>query len=158
MMKKIIYIDMDGVLVDFGHQVKMARNDPTISQRLKNLPDQIPNIFKNPPVYDGAIEAINQLYESNLYDLFIATSPSWNNTMSFTHKRLWIEKYFGQIFKKKMFITHRKDLLIGDYLIDDRLANGAKDFKGKLLRFGYDYEKKIWNEYLDWDSVINYLL
>ena len=149
---------MDGVLVDFGHQVKMARNDPTISQRLKNLPDQIPNIFKNPPVYDGAIEAINQLYESNLYDLFIATSPSWNNTMSFTHKRLWIEKYFGQIFKKKMFITHRKDLLIGDYLIDDRLANGAKDFKGKLLRFGYDYEKKIWNEYLDWDSVINYLL
>jgi 5'-nucleotidase len=157
-MKKIIYIDMDGVLVDFGHQVKMARNDPTISQRLKNLPDQIPNIFKNPPVYDGAIEAINQLYESNLYDLFIATSPSWNNTMSFTHKRLWIEKYFGQIFKKKMFITHRKDLLIGDYLIDDRLANGAKDFKGKLLRFGYDYEKKIWNEYLDWDSVINYLL
>ena len=41
-----------------------------------------------------------------------------------------------------MIITHRKDLLIGDYLIDDRLANGAKDFKGKLLRFGYDYEKK----------------
>ena len=41
-----------------------------------------------------------------------------------------------------MFITHRKDLLIGDYLIDDRLANGAKDFKGKLLRLGYDYEKK----------------
>lgn len=157
MMKKIIYIDMDGVLVDFGHQVKMARNNPSISQRLKNHPDQIPDIFKNPPVYEGAIEAVNQLYESNLYDLFIATSPSWNNAMSFTHKRLWIEKYFGQIFKKKMFITHRKDLLIGDYLIDDRLANGAKDFKGKLLRFGYDYEKKIWNEYRDWDSVIKYL-
>jgi len=78
--------------------------------------------------------------------------------MSFTHKRLWIEKYFGQLFKKKMIITHRKDLLIGDYLIDDRLANGAKDFKGKLLRFGYDYEKKTWNEYRDWDSIIKYLL
>ena len=28
-----------------------------------------------------------------------------------------------------MFVTHRKDLLMGDYLIDDRLKNGAGDFK-----------------------------
>ena len=57
-----------------------------------------------------------------------------------------------------MFITHRKDLLVGDYLIDDRLANGAGNFKGELFRFRWDYEKKIWNEYRDWDSVIKYLL
>ena len=57
-----------------------------------------------------------------------------------------------------MFITHRKDMLIGDYLIDDRLANGAGNFKGELLRFGWDYEKKKWNEYRDWDSVIKCLL
>ena len=37
-----------------------------------------------------------------------------------------------------MFITHRKDMLIGDFLIDDRLANGAANFNGKLLRFGWD--------------------
>ena len=35
-----------------------------------------------------------------------------------------------------MYTTHRKDLLIGDYLIEDRLANGAKDFKGELINFG----------------------
>jgi len=57
-----------------------------------------------------------------------------------------------------MFITHRKDMLIGDYLIDDRLANGAGNFKGELLRFGWDYEKKKWNEYRDWNSVIKCLL
>lgn len=157
-MKKIIYLDMDGVLVDFGHQVKMAREDPNISQRLKNYPDQIPDIFKNPPVYEGAIEAVSKLDQSNLYDLFIATSPSWNNPMSFTHKRLWIEKYFGTTFRKKMILTHRKDLLIGDYLIDDRLANGAENFQGKLLRFGYDYERKLWNEYRDWNSILKLLL
>ena len=56
MMKKIVFIDMDGVLVDFGKQVEKARENSNIS---------------------------------------------------------------------------------------DRLANGAKNFKGKLLRFGYDYEKKI---------------
>ena len=74
----------------------------------KNHPDQIPDIFKNPPVYDGAIEAVNQLYESNLYDLFNATSPSWNNAMRFTHKRLWIEKYFGQIFKKNVHYSQKR--------------------------------------------------
>ena len=47
-----------------------------------------------------------------------------------------------------MFITHRKDMLIGDYLIDDRLANGAGNFKGELLRFGWDYEKKKQNDIL----------
>ena len=58
-----------------------------------------------------------------------------------------------------MFITHRKDLLMGDYLIDDRLKNGAGDFKGKLLRFGYDWENDNKpNEYPDWDSILDYLL
>jgi 5'(3')-deoxyribonucleotidase len=57
-----------------------------------------------------------------------------------------------------MFITHRKDLLIGDFLIDDRLANGAKDFKGELLRFGWDYEQNRENEYKDWASILNRLL
>ena len=56
---------MDGVLVDFGKQVKKARENPNLSDRLKNHPDQIPNIFKNPPVYEGAIEGVNQLYSSN---------------------------------------------------------------------------------------------
>ena len=65
---------------------------------------------------------------------------------------------FGDIFKKKMFITNRKDLLIGDFLIDDRLANGAKNFQGELLRFGYDYERKIWNKYKDWHSILEKLL
>jgi len=50
--------------------------------------------------------------------------------------RQWIERHFGDLFKNKMIITHRKDLLHGDYLIDDREANGAKDFKGELISFG----------------------
>ena len=57
-----------------------------------------------------------------------------------------------------MFITHRKDMLIGDYLIDDRLANGAENFNGILLRFGWDYENKKWNQCRDWDSILKILL
>jgi 5'-nucleotidase len=50
-----------------------------------------------------------------------------------------------------MFVTHRKDLLSGDYLIDDRTANGAGEFKGELLLFGG-------NDYPDWNSILQKLL
>ena len=149
---------MDGVIVDFGYQLELVNNDPKISDSLKSSPDQIEGVFKNPPPIKNSIESIIKLHNSELYDLFIATTAPWNNPGSFTDKRLWIERYFGDLFKKKMFITHRKNLLIGDYLIDNRLANGAGNFKGELLRFGWDYEKKKWNEYRDWDSVIKCLL
>jgi 5'(3')-deoxyribonucleotidase len=156
--KKILFIDMDGVLVDFGHQVKNIMNDPKISKELKDRPDLIKNIFLDPPPIDGAIDAINKLKESKKYELFIATTAPWNNPPSFMHKRLWVENYFGDIFKKRIFITSRKDLLVGDFLIDDRLANGAGEFKGELLRFGWDYERKKWNEYKNWNMILDKLI
>jgi 5'(3')-deoxyribonucleotidase len=78
---------------------------------------------------------------SNKYDLFIATTASWDNPESWRDKRLWIEQNFGDLFKKKMFITHRKDLLVGHFLIDDRLAYGSEKFKGNLTSFGWNYER-----------------
>ena len=39
------------------------------------------------------------------------TNP-WGNPMSSMDKRFWIEDHFGSMFHKKMFVTHRKDLLI----------------------------------------------
>ena len=149
---------MDGVLVDFGHQVKNIMNDPKISKELKDRPDLIKNIFLDPPPIDGAIDAINKLKESKKYELFIATTAPWNNPPSFMHKRLWVENYFGDIFKKRIFITSRKDLLVGEFLIDDRCANGAGEFKGELLRFGWEYERKKWNEYKNWNMILDKLI
>ena len=52
-----------------------------------------------------------------------------------------------------------KDLLMGDYLIDDRLKNGAGEFSGELLRFGLDWENNYTpNEYPTWDSILEKLL
>ena len=41
-----------------------------------------------------------------------------------------------EIWRKRMVITHRKDLCMGDYLIDDRDKNGASEFKGEWIHFG----------------------
>jgi 5'(3')-deoxyribonucleotidase len=158
-MKKSIYIDMDGVLVDFIYAIEeWFKTYPHLKERYKNNPDHIHGIFRNPPPVVGAVEAVKKLYESNKYELFIATAAPWGNPDAATDKRYWIEQYFGNMFHKKMFITHRKDLLKGDYLIDDRIKNGAGEFTGELLRFGWDYENKKWNEYPDWTSILNKLL
>ena len=78
-------------------------------------------------------------------------SAPWSNPQSLSDKRYWIEKHFGDMFRRKMFVTHRKDLLLGDYLIDDRIKNGAGDFVGELILFGG-------NQYPDWESVLKKLL
>lgn len=49
-------------------------------------------------------------------------------------------------------------MLIGDYLIDDREANGASNFRGELLSFGWAYEKEEWNTYKDWEAILKKLL
>ena len=66
-------------------------------------------------------------------------------------KRIWLEKYFGKLANKKLILTHRKDLNIGKYLIDDRIKNGVDKFTGEHLHFGTD-------KYPDWDSILNKLL
>ena len=157
--KKIVYIDMDGVLVDLGKEFdKWFELHPHLKERYKDNPDHIHGIFRNPPPIEGAIEAVKKLHESGKYELLIATAAPWGNPESATDKRFWIEKHFGNIFHKKMFVTHRKDLLLGDYLIDDRIKNGAGDFGGELLRFGWAYETEEWNEYPNWESILKRLL
>jgi 5'(3')-deoxyribonucleotidase len=151
-MKKVIWIDMDGVLVDFqGHVDALLEKNPKLKDHYLGCVDQIPGIFRDPPPINGAISAVKKLYDSGEYELYIATAAPWGNPESATDKRYWIEKYFGDIFHKKMCITHLKHMLIGDYLIDDRLKNGADRFTGTLLQFGTD-------EYPDWDSIIKKLL
>ena len=52
-----------------------------------------------------------------------------------------------------------EDLLLGDYLIDDRLKNGAGEFCGELLRYGLDWENDNKpNKYPTWESILEYLL
>jgi len=160
MNKKIVYIDMDGVLVDLGAEMnKWFENHPHLVEKFKNCPDHIPGIFRNPPPIEGAIDAVKKLAESGKYELFIATSAPWGNPESLTDKRYWIENHFGELFHKRLITTHRKDLLLGDYLIDDRLKNGAGEFSGELLRYGLDWENDNKpNEYPTWESILEYLL
>ena len=155
--KKVLLIDMDGVLVDFlGNVESYFQRNPNERERFKDEPDMIPGIFRNPKPIKGSIEAVKKLMKK--YEVVICTTAPWGNPQSAADKRFWIEEYFGEDLKKQMIVTHRKDLIYGDYLIDDRLANGASEFKGELIPFGWSYEREEWNEYQTWDSVLEKLL
>jgi len=158
-VKQIVWIDMDGVLVDFAKQVEIVTNrSPHLKVEYEGRYDHIPGIFRNPPPIEGAIEAVRKLAESGNYELYIATAAPWGNPSSAMDKRYWIEEHFGDLFRKKMVVTHLKNMLRGDYLIDDRTANGAGKFEGELLQFGLNYETGTWNEYPTWESILKKLL
>ncbi len=144
---RVLYIDIDGVLADFEAGVKKSG----VSSLYKGRPDKIPDVYKNLSLIKGAKRSVEQLYSCGFYDVYFLSSAPWDNPDAWTHKRLWLEKNFGSKTRKKLILSHRKDLQIGHYLVDDSPRNGASKFKGEWIHFGSDI-------FPDWDSVINYLI
>ncbi len=138
MNKKIltIFIDMDGVLANFE---KAAAQNPSFTR-----PDLELDFSKFEPM-PGAIDAVGKLLDMG-HDVFIATTPPWNHPSAWGEKRDWVEKYLPQL-KRKMFLTHRKDLLMGDILIDDSTYRGQRDFKGTFIHFKP-------NQGIDWNFCV----
>jgi 5'(3')-deoxyribonucleotidase len=145
---KIIYIDLDGVIADFKTAIE---THPLRNQAPYDIhPDTIPNLFLNLGVIPGAIDAVNKLLGDIRFEVYFLSTAPWNNPTAWTDKRLWLEKFFGEKINRRLILTHRKDLLKGDILIDDRPHNGAANFEGKILKFAS-------LEFPDWNSILKEL-
>jgi 5'(3')-deoxyribonucleotidase len=149
--KKILYIDLDGVIVDFESGINRLSDD----NKLKYLGryDETPGIFSLMKPTPGAINAVKQLAKH--YDVFILSTAPWNNHGAWSAKIRWIKKYFGSesdsILYKRLILTHRKDLATGNILIDDRTKNGAENFNGDLILFGSE-------KFPNWEVIVNFLI
>ena len=144
---KIVYVDMDNVLVNFQSGI-----DKLSSKQLNEFKGryyQVPNIFSLMDPLEGALEAFEKL--GSKYDTYILSTAPWTNTTAWQDKIEWVQKYLGKLAYKKLILSHHKNLNAGDYLIDDRLRNGAGKFKGEHIHFATD-------KYPDWDTVLNYLM
>ena len=146
-MKKIVYIDLDNVLVDFSSA--FSKVDKDILAQYKDNEDDIPGIFSLMEPMSGAVEAFDKL--ASIYDVYILSTAPWKNPSAWSDKLLWVQKYLGANAHKRLIISHHKNLNVGDYLIDDRLKNGASEFKGEHLHFGKD------KKYKNWDDILKYL-
>lgn len=149
--KQIVYIDMDGVLVDLESEItKHKQHNPELVAELGSDLDKIPNLFKDPKPIFGAIDAFKILCATEHLDVYILSTAPWDNPDAWTHKRLWVDKHLGKDAYKKLILSHNKHLCHGDFLIDDRLANGSEKFSGELVQFGSD-------QFPNWQSVLKYL-
>lgn len=131
--KKIVYFDMDGVLVDFMSGVEKQPKE--VKSVFKNRLDEIPNVFSVMNPYIDMLELIQDMFIDERYDVYILSSPSSDNPSSWTDKFNWVQKYLP-MFKRRLILSHNKNLNIGDYLVDDRTKNGAGEFTGEHIHYG----------------------
>lgn len=75
-MKKIVYLDMDNVLVDF--QTGINRLNDNIKKEYENNFDEVPGIFSLMEPMPGAIDAVYKLAEK--YDIYVLSTAPWLNT------------------------------------------------------------------------------
>jgi len=151
--KQILYFDMDGVLVDF--QSGLDKMPDEVKKRYaddgtgKPHYDDIPRLFAQMAPMPGAIEAVEKL--AKVFDVYILSTAPWNNPSSWSDKLKWVKKYFPETFYKRLILSHHKDLLQGDFLIDDRDRHGTKTFMGEWIQFGTD-------KFPNWPTITEYLL
>ena len=144
---QIVYVDMDNVLVDFESGIDQL-SEETYQEYQDDL-DEVPGFFRDLPPVEGAIDAFHKL--SAQYDVYILSTAPWRNPSAWIDKLLWVKKHLPEVAHKRLILSHNKHLNRGDYLIDDRTANGAGDFLGEHIHFGEE-------PFLDWDAVLVYLL
>lgn len=152
--QKIVYIDLDNTLADFGAYVASGQvTESQLAQSDGNY-DEIPGIFAKFDPVPGAVAAFHELAAH--FDVYILSTAPWNNPSAWSDKLEWVKRHFGdEIGKppyKRVILSHHKHLNHGDYLIDDRHQhNGSDKFTGELIHFATE-------QFLDWDAVLAYLI
>jgi 5'(3')-deoxyribonucleotidase len=137
----IVHVDMDDVLCNYLGAYREAKDkNPGIL-----YPQSIKGFYLDLKPIPGAIEGFKFLQKH--FEVYIATRPSYMNVHCYSEKREWVEKYLGLETCKNLAMTPNKNLLMGDFLIDDV---PWIEFKGEQILFGSD-------KFPGWDSVLKYL-
>ncbi len=133
MSAKVVFVDLDGVLADFERALLACDGDKTKID------------FSTIPPIPNAIESFREL--TRMFDVYILSTAPWSNPKAWGQKVEWVREHLGGCAEKRLILTHHKNLLRGDYLIDDRLVHGADHFEGGFIQFGS-------TKFPDWESIM----
>jgi len=141
MGRRIVYVDMDGTLVDFASGVARVDADFAAPYLARGHPDEIPGVYSLMDPMPGAIDAFRELAER--FDAYILSTAAWRNPSAWTDKLDWVKRAWGAgddspVFKR-LILSHHKDLNRGDFLIDDNDVHGAAahDVPTIFVTWGY---------------------
>jgi 5'(3')-deoxyribonucleotidase len=149
MAKKIVYVDMDGVLVDFEGSI----TDET-KERFKDVKhSNIPHIFATMLPMENAVESFKRLFNDPKYDVYIQSACPWTNPTAYGDKINWVKRYIEPHvpkIKDRVILSSHKNLTTGDFIIDDRTKKGVAEFNGRHIHFGTE-------DFPDWESILKFL-
>lgn len=147
-MKKIVYFDMDNVLVNFQSGIDATPIE--VQKEYEGHLDDVPGIFSKMKPNEEMVDLFNKLSDDARYDVYILSTSPWDNPTAASEKVQWVKKYIPKAYKR-VILSHHKHLNIGDYLIDDRTHNGAGEFGGELIQYMSDKFPTV-------KSIENYLI
>ena len=181
MNKKIILVDMDGVLANFekgfldAWRKKFPQNSyiPLEKRKTFRVRDNYPNevkkevegiyttsgFFQNLGVIRGGKEALAKIQALG-HEIFICTSPISKYENCVLEKYHWVAQNFGYEWTKKIIVARDKTLIHGDILIDDKPEHiGLKKPVWKHVLFETPYNKHVktklritWD---NWEKILN---
>ena len=109
--KFTVFLDMDGVLCNFDKAKEQ------LPKEQQGRPDLHVDFSKLEPMPD-AIESVFKLEQMG-HDVFIATTPPWNNPDAWGQKRDWVEQHLPSLNIQEMLriffvlsLYHNEDKLI----------------------------------------------
>ncbi|HXD78757.1 MAG TPA: hypothetical protein VN616_13160 [Puia sp.] len=149
-MERII-IDMDEVIADpMGDMIKWYREthggevdwDKMLAGSwVKGFPEDHqamvmdrlcgPGFFRHLPVMKDSVDVLRELNER--YEVYIVSAAT-EFPNSLKDKLEWLGDHFPFLSWKQVALCGSKDLVFGDYMIDDHVKN-LKNFKGKPYLF-----------------------
>lgn len=174
-MKKVLAVDMDGVLADLIPRLIEVVNecegdsvshDDIITWNLgkyfkcgKKVYEYLTHdLFLTLPVIEDSQEAMRKLNE--VYDLHIATSAT-NNKDSLVAKMTWLEEHFPFISYENIILCGKKDLISCDIMIEDSPMN-LKAVQprelGLLLDMPHNRKSKSHKRVMNWKEIEEILL
>ena len=149
--KIVVYVDLDNTITDFMSGVRSFPAEMQAKygkdENGKDHSDEIPGLFSKMKDIPGAVDGFKFLAEH--FDTYILSTAPWNNPSAWCDKLMWVKEHLGEVVHKRLILSHHKDLLRGDYIIDDSTKNGVAEFQGTHIHFGQ-------GEFKDWPAVIDY--
>lgn len=181
MDKKIILVDMDGVLADFEGRFleiwkKKFPHHPHVPLEKRetfyleeDYPEGLekdigdifsaPGFFENLDIIPGSKEALTKM-EALGHKVLICTSPTSKYENCVLEKYHWVSRNLGYEWTKKMIVTKDKTLVIGDMLIDDKPEHkGLRIPLWKYVLFDAPYNRKVKSDlritWKNWEKILD---
>lgn len=181
MNKKIILVDMDGVLADFETRfledwkkkfphlphVPLEKREKfyTMEDYPSGLEKEIDSIYSTPGFFQnldtirGGKEALAKMQALG-HKVFICTSPISKYETCVLEKYHWVSNNLGYEWTKKMILTKDKTIIFGEILIDDKPEHkGLRKPSWKHVLFDAPYNKHVKTKlritWENWEKILD---